>query len=140
MEEYEKNYYEANSFLQAANMLYSEENKLYGWFNPVLYPTIVNISFSCELFLKCLLVKNERPTKGHNLKELFDKLDNEQRKQIKKLTKENDFDIVLKNHSTYFEKFRYVYEEDKEITNVNLLFLFSFANSLKVLSRRLCDG
>ena len=29
MEEYEKNYYEANSFLQAANMLYSEENKLY---------------------------------------------------------------------------------------------------------------
>ena len=131
MEEYEKIYYEANSFLQAANMLHGEENKLYGWFNPVLYPIIVNISFSCELFIKCLLVKNKAPIKGHNLKELFDNLDNEQRQQIKGLTKENDFDIVLKNHSDFFVKYRYVYEEDNKITSVNLAFMFALANSLK---------
>lgn len=131
IEEYEKIYYEANSFLQAASMLHGEENILYGWFNPVLYPIIVNISFSCELFIKCLLAKNKAPTKGHNLKELFDELDNEQRQQIKTLTKENDFDIVLKNHSDFFVKYRYVYEKDNKITNVNLSFMFAFANSLK---------
>lgn len=131
IEEYEKIYYEANSFLQATKMLCSDENKLYGWFNPVLYPTIVNISFSCELFVKCLLVKNKTPIKGHNLKELFDKLDSAQKQQIKKLTKEIDFDILLENHSDYFVKFRYVYGENNKMSNVNLSFMFAFANSLK---------
>ena len=131
MEEYEKIYYEANSFLQAANMLYSEENKLYGWFNPILYPTIVNVSFSCELFLKCLLVENKLPAKGHNLKELFDRLDNEQKQQIEKRTKTTDFDTILEIHSDYFVNFRYFHEKSEEISIVNLSFMFSFANSLK---------
>jgi len=133
MEEYEKIYYEANSFLQAANMLHSEENKLYGWFNPVLYPTIVNLSFSCELFLKCLLTKDNRCIRTHSLKDLFDNLDDEKKKKIKKLIKEDKFNEILKEQSNYFEKFRYIYENGKEISSVNLSFLFVFANSLKAV-------
>ena len=131
MEKYKKIYYEANSFLQAANMLYSEENKACGWFNPVLYPTIVNISFACELFLKCLLVKNDILIKKHNLKHLFDKLDDTQKEQIKRRTKATDFNAILEIHSEYFENFRYFYEKSKEVSMVNLSFMFSFANSLK---------
>lgn len=133
MEEYKKIYYEANAFLQAANMLYSEENKLYGWFNPVLYPTIVNISFSCELFFKCLLAKDNKIKRTHNLKGLFDKLDDEKRKRIKELVNEDKFDEILEEQSNYFEKFRYIYENGKEISSVNLSFLFVLANSLKAV-------
>lgn len=81
-----------------------------------------NLSFSCELILKALLLKYSNKTaRGHNLSILFKKLDLNLQVKIETLVHthwidtENpigNFHERLKENSLAFEKLRYVYEGD----------------------------
>lgn len=79
---------------------------------------IVNISFSCELFLKTLIAddKGRRPPTTHDLKVLFEKLDPSLKADIKArvasgISQKNfDFQRDLETSNKSFDNWRYVYE------------------------------
>lgn len=43
-----------------------------------LIPSIVNLAFSCELYLKSLISDGESRASGHDLEELFNELPNDE--------------------------------------------------------------
>ena len=73
-------------------------------------PAIVCISFSCELYLKVLLLYYEIDiAKTHKLSDLYAKLPDETKNKIK-------FDaIILQELSNYFVDRRYLYENNEKI-------------------------
>lgn len=97
-------------------------------------PIIVNLAFSIELFLKSML---ENPW-GHDLDDLFMKINDNERnailqltiKQVQKLEpdfKESDFWDCLERNKVAFEDWRYFYQRGK---NADIFFLLSFATAL----------
>ncbi len=97
-------------------------------------PIIVNLSFSIELFLKCMLEKSW----GHDLEELFLKIEENERNAILQITikqvqqlepdfKESDFWDCLRRNKAAFEDWRYFYQRGK---HADVFFLFSFAATL----------
>lgn len=99
-----------------------------------LIPIIVNLAFSIELFLKCMLEKSW----GHDLEKLFLKIDENERKAILQITlkqvqqlepdfKESDFWDCLRRNKAAFEDWRYFYQRGK---HADVFFLFSFATTL----------
>ena len=104
----------------------------------LVVPVIVNASFACEMFLKSLLPPN---TRGHELDELFSKLDQDTQNEIMGWTgltmncsnsdyNMDQFQQDLKNNSNNFAEWRYFYEYHD--LKANLHFLLTFLN---VLSR-----
>lgn len=86
-----------------------------------MYPFAVNASFSCELFIKAIMIK-QSPTqefsRGHDLKQLFDALDNKDRTAIrsaynKKCSK--SLDELLDESGKAFEDWRYALEKHVSI-------------------------
>ena len=110
----------------------------------LLIPIIVNGAFACELFLKALLLT---PSRGHLLKDLFLRLDNQdndlceriRQKTIYELRKdnkeynENDFWGDLESMSKAFEELRYFHEPQQipKQLEYNLGFLYTFCCVLK---------
>ena len=83
-------------------------------------PIIANLAFSIELFLKCMLEKSW----GHDLEDLFLKIDENERKAILQITikqvqqlapdfKESDFWDCLRRNKVAFEDWRYFYQRGK---------------------------
>lgn len=101
---------------------------------------IVMRSFSCEMFLKTLLVKNDLDNvKTHNLEILFNKLPEDCKTQIKtklysKYSDESTFEEELNKIANSFEEWRYFYEKDRKI---NLEFLKMFSNTLAMYTSTL---
>lgn len=64
---------------------------------PPITPFVVNITFSIELYLKCLIVieTKQKPKKTHQLHALFNKLSPESKKAIT-----NDFDSMINSNKT----------------------------------------
>lgn len=92
-------------------------------------PSIVNMAFACELYLKSLLSDGESETHGHFLDELFNKLDNTIKEQIKnhpQFKGDSDFDSNLKANNRVFESWRYCFELGRECI-VDIIFLEKFA-------------
>ena len=100
----------------------------YHWF----VPSIVNMSFACELYLKSILSNGNSEIKGHDLFDLFSKLD-EKKKNIIIIEVEkrgtDDFYSALIDSRNLFESWRYHFEKDKHCS-VHLLFLERFALAL----------
>lgn len=110
----------AKEFSEAAARL-AENNSLIeqGWTRPLIIPEIVNIAFSCEVFLKSLLVFSEIEFgKEHELKELWslippslkDDINNEITLMGIEFEDENGFNDLLERSSNAFAKWRYIYE------------------------------
>ncbi len=106
---------------------------------------IVNSAFSCEIFIKTLLVYNGKDfhdVHGHELKGLWEDYkaldertaaDIEERiKEYFQSSDENIFDNLLAESSDAFEYWRYIYEKD--CGNVNINFLIG----LRYLLRGVC--
>lgn len=103
---------------------------------------IVNLSFACELCLKELHYRSTNlKLKGHDLKKLYDRLSEEQKKDIMRYYYEvfdaeilkypppisyvlgeqtapiddhsSNFEKALNNHTNYFENYRYYFEPEK---------------------------
>ena len=86
-----------------------------------MYPFAVNASFSCELFIKAIMIK-QSPTqefsRGHDLKQPFDALDDKDRTAIrsaynKKCSK--PLDELLDESGKAFEDWRYALEKGVSI-------------------------
>lgn len=95
-------------------------------------PVIVNCAFACEIFLKLLLEKhNVEYKKCHGLKELFELLPDEIKKNINNyllqsygsLKDVNGFDL-LEMYSNAFIEWRYSYEKFNMQIEPEFLFVF----------------
>lgn len=121
-------------YLNAAEILICHREKHTSAHAQELSPISMLLSFTCELFLKFLIiVKTYERNKcyGHNLNELYSKLDKTYKDKIKENTKDQDFNLRLIQHSEAFECIRYLHEKD--ITQVNWVFLLNFARVLKTV-------
>lgn len=112
---------------------------------------IVNSAFSCEVFIKTLLIsygvsikeiRGKKSRDGHDLKRLwglFRKSDSKKAEKAEIELKrhfnpknENFFDEQLKIISDAFEHWRYIYETDEGCININ------FLKDFRILLRNVC--
>lgn len=109
---------------------------------------VVNLAFSCELFVKCLLNINVKEKHGHKLDELWmeykgmcaDEAEEIEKIVMKCLKTEMSFDEMLHDDSDVFYNYRYFYDPSRleEIRNnpLRLQFLRVFAFTLHSYLRR----
>ena len=105
---------EANAFLSVAkSCLGNNADFLSG----KMYPFAVNISFSCELYLKAIMI-HKSPTnqfcKGHDLKKLFEDLNNCEQNVIETIYKKRcnePLRELLEKNSKAFEQWRYAFQD-----------------------------
>lgn len=99
-------------------------------------PVVVTAAFACELLMKSMLPKN---TRGHELDNLFAKLDDDIQKRIRNITIEKmreddspycvtDFQTDLVQNNNIFAEWRY-FHEGKSNT-VNLKFISRFMKGI----------
>lgn len=103
---------------------------------------IVNSAFSCEIFIKTLLVFNGKKPHGHKLKALwndFKKSDKETALLVEKRIQnwfdsknDNLFNELLNESSDAFEHWRYIYEKQNAKININ------FLKGLRIILREIC--
>lgn len=97
---------------------------------------VVNLAFACELYLKALLLlKNinfPKGNEGHNLKKLYNCLDNSCKSEItQKFNCTTSIDIFFENHLKVFVNYRYPYEIKNDRKPVHLNELETFTNVLE---------
>ncbi|MHB8064340.1 MAG: hypothetical protein ACYDG2_17200 [Ruminiclostridium sp.] len=75
-------------------------------------PEYVNIAFSCELYLKALLYRDDEIINGHSLLDLFSRLDVASRHRVSEILKIDEAQIknLLEQHSNLFRNMRYRFE------------------------------
>lgn len=148
IEKAKKVFNQANGFFKFVNgMIFKKGDILY------LNPFYINCLFSCELYLKSLLVlkglsKNEIKNKSHNLKSLFEALDEEDQINIKNiLTAEIQDDVLdfLDSIKRDFIDMRYMYideanKDEKDINNkfakcIQLMYRLQYHVSIKLYGR-----
>ena len=97
-----------------------------------------NYSFSCEMFLKSIIIFHEGNAHGHNLKILYDQLPTDTKnltKSQKMFSKESlkiEFEELLEMMGDSFVFFRYDNENTGYTTNLH--FLRAFAEYLEIIS------
>lgn len=106
-----------------------------GGIQVLLPPYLVNLSFSCEVFIKILLkIYDVECKKEHNIEKLFCKLPTQMQRQITNyLNKYENFEIELKNIGDIFTKMRYYHEKGE------LLYNMGFLNSLTDILKNECE-
>lgn len=79
----------------------------------VAVPAFVNGLFACELYFKCLI---EKKIIGHNLKDLFNALDEEKKKKLLMIKCDERYTLegLLKSIGNGFEVWRYCFETQEE--------------------------
>ena len=89
-------------------------------------PAIVCISFSCEIYLKILLLYHDiNISKTHKLIDLYNNLPIELKNKF-------DFDsTILQELSNYFVDSRYLYESAEEIVFTNVVAIVNLRNLLR---------
>lgn len=113
-----------------------------------VYPYIVNKSFSCEVFLKLLLVyqgRNLKELKTHKIAELYAATDNIFKKALLTTFQkhfgdkadEKFLDSEIRRISDVFNEWRYIYEQTNEEHCVNYGFLSVFCDYLDAFARQI---
>lgn len=115
---YNDYFHQGIHFLDAAWRCYGEKdgNNYNIMKNGVLLqipaPCIVNAAFSCEMFLKSILLKYKIPlSKTHGLYDLYSKLPSEVQGDIEEEFGD-EFKQTLKKHNTDFVDIRYFIEQE----------------------------
>ena len=107
---------EARAFLDAAKYCYNNKN-ISDFLEYLMYPFVVNLAFSCELFLKSIMIFRSNTNEfiaGHPLDDLFTALPVNDQNAIRALFAlkcSDDLDILLKSHRDAFENWRYAFEK-----------------------------
>lgn len=103
-------------------------------------PTMVNAAFSCEMFLKSILIlhdidywKRLKHGEGHKLKPLFDLLPEQWYKDFLQTGTRDNFEKALIEHSADFENWRY-YMEKPGLYRMNPMFTQTLMENLKTLT------
>lgn len=84
-------------------------------------PSLVNLAFSCEIFLKAILnISNVEYGKTHSLCDLYNKLPDVAKAQLNIAFKDRcaypvSFEETMKVHSNTFPDFRYIFEEKNKL-------------------------
>lgn len=116
-----------------------------------IYPYIVNKSFSCEVYLKLILVELDFNFKImqnyelHNLLKLFEQCNDEFKNKAYKMVNSKNTEVEnkkwlvkeLENVSDVFKHWRYIYEKINQVNEVNYGFLDSFCSFLDRYCRNL---
>jgi len=112
----------------------------------LIIPATTLMSFSCELFLKLILVINLDITKvkGHNLESLYKQIPDKFKNDILQMMLDNnedfnaeEFEICLHEIALLFIESRYVHEQCSIM--ISYEFLREFRNVLMIISARLID-
>jgi|GEM_PF-2611397 len=133
-------YIQARSFLFAAKRCGRVELCEESGLNQNLpIPEYVNIAFSCELYLKALIYKDNETIKLHDLSKLFSLLDAAKIHRVSEILKMDEVQIknLLEHHSKLFENMRYRFEypEYSGSFSVPLQFFYLMAESLDQLAQ-----
>lgn len=112
---------------------------------------LVNLSFSCELFLKYLIEEKGEQERGHNLGKLFKNIDYTTRVILYRLISlrhrhsngnkdmsNEEIEEKIRIHSHVFEDFRYLHENPKKVFKENK-FDFNFIINLSVVLKTYCE-
>lgn len=99
-------------------------------------PSVVNMAFACELYLKVLLMKKQAPLTGHNLMELYTNLPDEMKNKIRDYPdfRGNEFIQRLDENKNLFVEWRYYFEENAH-ASVDVIFLEKLALALNEIVR-----
>jgi len=119
-------YMRGEEFLEATEAILSQKSHK-------LIAPVVNAAFSCESFLKALIIwqdKKETPIITHKLKELFGMLDSAVRSEIIQRMNISYWDVFIDAIDNSFDDWRYL-SEAGEIRMVNKENLLNFARVLK---------
>ncbi|WP_313180893.1 hypothetical protein [Lacrimispora sp.] len=140
----EKCYIQARGFFFAAKRCgRTEICEESGLNQNLLIPECVNIAFSCELYFKVLLYKNQEVIREHSLFNLFNQLDDAKKKKISESLKmgQTQLKSLIKQHSNLFNRMRYRSEfpQYSGSFSVPLQFFYQLAESLDKLARELID-
>lgn len=125
----------ANAFLDTAKMCYNDAD---GFLSGKMYPFAVNASFSCELFIKAIRIKRspkDEFEKGHDLKTLYNNLEDKDKTAIKLLYDEKctkPLSELLDESGEAFEKWRYALEDKVSICVSGII---AFAEALQEYTR-----
>lgn len=122
----------ANTFYETINDI---ESKTSLELNEYISVFATNLAFSCELYLKAMLIKENHCIKrGHDLSKLYADLSDETKLALKaEFDREkglNELQTVLNKCSKTFEDFRYLYENN-EIKNLYRTDLGNLVRSLR---------
>lgn len=122
---------EATAFLNVAKLCIDDVgNFLFGG----MYPFVVNASFSCELFLKAIMIKkssNSEFERGHDLKKLFSAIGDDDRAAIEALYNQKckePLSKLLDESRQAFEDWRYAFEKK---VSVSVTGIIAFSEALK---------
>lgn len=122
---------EAAAFLNVAKLCTDSIDE---FLSGKMYPFVVNASFSCELFMKAIMIKRS-PTQefnwGHDLKYLFNALDDGDRLSIRSAYHEKcskPLDELLDESGKAFEDWRYALEKGVSICVTGII---AFAETLQ---------
>ena len=80
-------------------------------------PHVVNLAFACELFLKSLLSDGDSMFFGHNLADLFSKLDESIKHEILHSTSfdgDERFLLKLTENAQCYDEWRYIFEHSND--------------------------
>ena len=116
-------YWHAQDFKKAAEYICEKEPSR---------PVVVNLAFSCELYMKALLMLQRKTREiiiGHELNQLFSELNEDIRERILRETNIRNWDRFMKDSSNAFEAWRYFYEKDKAMIG-HIPELFRLADTL----------
>ena len=95
-------------------------------------PSVVNLAFACELYLKFLLIKSGlQNITTHNLSHLFSALPIEIQNRIRNTPEfrgDTDFMVKLEEDKNVFKEWRYLFEGNNK--SVEVIFLENFALAL----------
>lgn len=105
--------------------------------NPYLSTAVFcNFAFSCELYLKSLLLNEQKNIRGHELTKLFNHLNDKFKEETYDFFKceisKELFHLQLKESKMAFEVLRYEHEYKGMTTNA--LFIFQLAGCLKQIA------
>lgn len=114
-----------------------------GKYQTLSTPVMVNAAFSCEIFLKSILIlhdidyrKQLKHGEGHKLKSLFDLLPDQRYKDFLQTGSQDDFEKALIKHSADFENWRY-YMENPGTYRMSPMFTLTLMENLKTLTHTL---
>lgn len=119
-------YCKAKDFQMVAETLNEEEDFK-------LIPTVVNASFACELYLKALIIwqeKIEEPFRKHKFSELLEMIDSDDRNIIIKSADIFDWGRFIAESDNAFVEWRYIHENDG-FKMISIGDLLRFADALK---------
>ena len=102
-------------------------------------PCAVNLSFSCELYMKAMI--NDVNLHEHSLKKLFNKLDDNRQRDVRieydKIPCNLEFMECFETHDNAFIKWRYLGEyRDKETKSIDRKSLVNLARALSIVCER----